>query len=220
MLTTLRAPIFCIAVLAMPYSTPARAASLVPDEAVQIDAACLRAPAAGTSGDYMRDVARCLYSGSTDLQDLRRLTLIEDLYIKSWSYAYLNKGAFWLAVVLAILVLLWPTFSGILGARAARTEKSAGQSDRAVSGASDGAAPRDWLVRVVTASSMQTSLTALAALIFGFYAHYKSSQLQAESTMRTLLHAEKLTPALIEDTIAAIQQMDRGFSFAAGTGSE
>ncbi|MCA8883188.1 MAG: hypothetical protein KDA50_05495 [Rhodobacteraceae bacterium] len=174
------------------------------------DERCLHDPGVETSGDYLRSVAQCLYGNSRKPEDIRRLALIDDIYIKSWSYSVLNKGAFWLAMALAVLVLSWPALSGLAGARAKKNASGDAGEARRPEGLS-------W---VITNSSVQTSVTALAALSFAFYAHYKSSQLKAESTMRTLLHAETLTPALVADTIAAISDMDRGFSFSASVGGK
>ena len=68
--------------------------------------------------------------------------------------------------------------------------------------------------RLVTTSSVQTSITALAALSFAFYAHYKGNQMTAENLMREVLYAETLDAALIDRVLTAMREMDAGFGFA------
>ncbi|MDU8912875.1 hypothetical protein [Aestuariicoccus sp. MJ-SS9] len=157
-----------------------------------------------TSADYLQSTARCAYGASEDPEDLRRVSLIEDIYIKSWSFAILNKVAFWLSIVLAVLVLIWPSLVALFAPPDAdKGEEPATPKPR-----------KTLLQRAVAASSVQTSITALAALSFAFYAHYKSNQMQSENLMREVLYAETLDAALIDRVIATMQEMDAGFGFA------
>jgi hypothetical protein len=157
-----------------------------------------------TSAHYIRETARCAFGASTDGADLKRVALIEDIYIKSWSYAVMNKICFWLAIVLAILVLIWPSLSAVL-----KPPEPAPPSDPPKPPASPG-----LLRRAVGAASVQTSITALAAVTFTFYAHYKTNQMNSENLMRQLLYAEKLSPELIATAISSIRDMDKGFGFS------
>lgn len=158
-----------------------------------------------TSAYYIRQTARCAFGKSTAGADLKRVALIEDIYIKSWSYAVMNKICFWLAIFLAILVLIWPS----LGAVLKPAEPPQPPDDPAVPAARPG-----WLHRAVGAASVQTSITALAAVTFTFYAHYKTNQMNSENLMRQLLYAEELNANLIGTAITSIRDMDKGFGFS------
>lgn len=154
----------------------------------------------GTSADYLQRTARCVYDGSPHDQDALRVALVEDIYIKSWSYAVLNKGFFWLSMALAALVLAWPALGAIL--KPADPPKG------------EEAPPPTRLQRTVTAPSVQTSVTALAAFCFAFYAHYKDKQAVSETLMRSVLYAEAIDGALISQVVGQMTEMDKGFGFA------
>ena len=160
---------------------------------------CAQVSTWSSSGYYLRQTARCAYGASKRPEDQKRVSLIEDIYIKSWSYAIMNKACFWLSVTLAILVLIWPSLGAVLS-------KQAGP---------DGETPAPgWVQRAVAASSVQTSITALAALTFTFYAFYKDDQRTSEHLMRTLLYAQKVDQTLIDETVNSIREMDKGYSFS------
>lgn len=154
----------------------------------------------GTSADYLQRTARCVYDGSPRDQDALRVALIEDIYIKSWSYAVLNKGFFWFSMVLAALVLAWPALGAIL---------KPGDPPKG-----EEAPPPTRLQRAVTAPSVQTSVTALAAFCFAFYAHYKEKQAVSETLMRSVLYAEVIDGKLISEVVGQMTEMDKGFGFA------
>jgi len=154
----------------------------------------------GTSAQYLQRTARCVYEGSPREQDALRVALIEDIYIKSWSYAALNKGFFWLSMVLAALILSWPALGAIL--RPADPPEG------------EEAPPPTRLQRAVIAPSVQTSVTALAAFSFAFYAHYKEKQAVSETLMRSVLYAQTIDQPLIDGVVAQMTEMDKGFGFS------
>lgn len=154
----------------------------------------------GTSAEYLRRTARCVQEGSASDQDALRLTMIDDIYIKSWSYAIINKLFFWFSILLATLVLCWPALGAIL--------KPADPPD-----GEEAPAP-SRLQRALGAPSVQTSITALAAFCFAFYAHYKDKQAISETLMRSILYAETIDRALISDVVGQMAEMDKGFGFA------
>lgn len=154
----------------------------------------------GTSAQYLQRTARCVYEGTPDGQDALRVALIEDIFIKSWSYAVLNKGFFWLSMLLAALVLTWPALGAIL--------KPADPPE------GEDAPPPTRLGRAVSAPSVQTSITALAAFCFAFYAHYKEKQAVSETLMRSVLYAQTVDQDLISSVVAQMTEMDSGFGFS------
>jgi hypothetical protein len=157
-----------------------------------------------TSAHYMRQTARCVYDEDpTNSDEAMRVALIEDIFIKSWSYAVLNKVFFWASLVFGLLVLFWPTLVAVF-----RVEPVP-PSDP------DAPVPKPPLVqRAFAAPSMQTTVTALAALCFAFYAHYKDKQAVSETLMRTVLFSAQIEQPLIDRVLAEISEMDRGFGFA------
>lgn len=154
----------------------------------------------GTSAEYLQRTARCVYDGSPSDRDALRVALIEDIFIKSWSYAMLNKGFFWLSMTLAALVLTWPALGAILKP----ADPPEGQE----------APPPTRLQRAVGSASVQTSVTALAAFCFAFYAHYKEKQAVSETLMRSVLYAETVDQELIDNVVGQMTEMDKGFGFS------
>ena len=163
---------------------------------------CDVGPLAETSTDYLQRQAHCLYGATDTKTDKIRLTLVDDIYIKSWSYALLNKMCYWLSIGLAVLILLYPALGPVLKSE------------------DDETALPGWVKRALSTSSVQTSLTALAAASFAFYAHYKERQSIAETLMRTLVVAETVTSDDLKDVVKQIAQMDKGFGFATATSSQ
>ncbi|MBO9402266.1 hypothetical protein [Shimia sp. R9_3] len=120
------------------------------------------------------------------------LVLSSDLYIKARSYALLNKFGFWVALILALLVVVWPALSTF---------------------ASD--------LAFLKSAIVQTSVTALAALSFALYAHYKKRQVAAENLMRLLVTAApKEADEVVARILSEIERMDQGFSFSQKVKSE
>lgn len=150
------------------------------------------------SSEFLRRIAHCLYEGKA--ADRKRLALVDDLYIKSWSYSILNKGFFWASVGLAVTVLMWPAMGPIFG----RTPNAQGEA----------VAPPNRFQRAIAAPAVQTSITALAAFSFAFYAHYKEKQSVAETLMRQVIFSDTLDQEQIDTVVERLSEMDRGFGFA------
>lgn len=168
--------------------------------AAQRFALCGEPASWGTGADHLQQIARCAFGASPDANDGLRVAIIEDIYIKSWSYAILNKGFFWVSIALALLVLVWPSVGAIF-----KPDPPADNEDPA---------PPTRFQKAISAASVQTSVTALAAFSFAFYAHYKEKQSLSESLMRTVLYADTLDQKMIDRVVSQMTEMDRGFGFA------
>ncbi|THH35663.1 hypothetical protein E4Z66_11240 [Aliishimia ponticola] len=166
---------------------------------------CGMPPAKETSADYLLRSAHCLYDSSEAPQDQLRLALIDDLYIKGWSYSVLNKICFWASILLGVTVLIYPALGPVFTIPTPKGEDPQ---------------PKTWLQRALGAASVQTAVTALAAATFAFYAHYKERQSGVETMMRELMVRETVDAPYLEDLVGRIGRMDAGFGFAALTGSE
>lgn len=125
----------------------------------------------------------------------QRYLLLYDIYIKARSYAILNKLFFWLSLLFGILVLLWPSLSIIFKHRL-----------------------ENWAW--VKSATVQTTVTALAALMFSFYSDYKDKQTYAETLMRYVTYSNEPTPALASKVAKELARIDRGFSFNSITGEQ
>lgn len=117
----------------------------------------------------------------------QRLVILFDLYIKARSFAILNKIFFWISVIFAIAVLLWPSLSVILQAN-----------------------NYEWLKSAV----VQTTVTGIAALAFAFYSQYKDKQTYTENLMRYALFSKDDISNVSEKVIEEIAKIDKGFSFS------
>ena len=118
----------------------------------------------------------------------KKFFLLYDVYIKARSYAILNKLFFWLSVFSALIVLLWPSLSVIFKSQLTKWE---------------------WL----KSATVQTTVTAIAALMFSFYSQYKDKQSYAESLMRHLIFSEKSAHELSLIVAEELAKIDKGFSF-------
>ncbi|MEQ1529064.1 MAG: hypothetical protein ABL925_07095 [Methylococcales bacterium] len=118
----------------------------------------------------------------------RKLVLVYDLYVKARSYAILNKVFFWLSLVSAIAVFLWPALGVLL-------KEQLGN--------------REWYKSAI----VQTTITAVAALMFAFYSQYKDKQTYTENLMRYAVFADKPIDELAQKVIEEIGKIDNGFSF-------
>lgn len=165
---------------------------------------CLTGNDLGTSADYLKSVANCLYETPVSESDIRRRALLTDLHKKAWSYSTLSKYCFWSSLGLAITVLIWPTVSPILRDQVERHKSEVPGSKTT----------RIALLRIGAASGLQTTLTALAALSFALYGHYKGSQGQTETLMRKVFYAETLDDDLVQTVIDNIAGIDTGFRFS------
>ncbi|MGG7564687.1 hypothetical protein ACQ5SO_00805 [Rhodovulum sp. DZ06] len=123
-----------------------------------------------------------------------RCILMFDLYIKARSFSLINKVFFWLSLLAGICVLAWPAFSVV-----------------AASAGSEG-------VTLLESTVVQTSVTALAALCFAVYSHYKKRQAAVETLMRTVLLSGRSADELLPEVVEELQRLDMGFAFKPATG--
>jgi hypothetical protein len=140
-----------------------------------------------TSARLMFDVAAETVGKSDDPAARRQMLMIADLYIKARSFAILNKIAFVWALGCAILIALWPAVAVL------------------AEGFSTGA-------RALTSAAVQTSVTALAALGYAVYGHYKKRQQAVENLMRRILATEPGAMDL-ERVLGELERIDQGFAF-------
>lgn len=189
-----------------------------------------------TSGSYIRSVAQCVYDANagTPVASMEgvRLALIEDMYVKAKSYAFLNKFAFGCSVLLGICVLIWPSLVAVSTARKQDREAAIDKLKQQRDAAPDDAAKQviqtqiDARIErksgavyfgrlVLSAASSQTSVTALAALSFAFYTHYKRQQSSVEDLMRMVLHAQTVETEIVSQVLERLREVDRGFQFSA-----
>jgi len=118
----------------------------------------------------------------------QKYLLVYDIYIKAKSYALLNKVFFWLSVVAAVCVLLWPSLGVIFKERLGDVE---------------------WIKSAI----VQTTVTGIAALTFAFYSQYKDKQVYAETLMRQVIFSEQSVADLSLKVADELSRIDRGFSF-------
>ncbi|PPD31674.1 MAG: hypothetical protein CTY19_13175 [Methylomonas sp.] len=119
----------------------------------------------------------------------RKLVLIYDLYVKARSYAILNKLFFWLSLISAVAVFLWPALGVLL---------------------KDRLGDREWYKSAI----VQTTVTAIAALMFAFYSQYKDKQTYTENLMRFTVFSDRPVDELSQKVIEEIGKIDIGFSFS------
>src|SRR5262249_26126797 len=109
----------------------------------------------------------------------QRLVILYDLYIKARSYALLDKVFFWLSIVSALAVLLWPSIAVIF---------------------KDKLGEKEWAKSAV----VQTTVTGIAALAFAFYSQYKDKQTYTENLMRYALFSKEDSAALSSKVVEEI----------------
>jgi len=124
-----------------------------------------------------------------------KFVVLYDVYIKAKSYALLNKVFFWFSVIAALAVLLWPSLSIVFKAKLDKWE---------------------WL----KSATVQTTVTAIAALLFMFYSQYKDKQTNAETLMRHIMFSDKPAHELSLRVADELSKIDRGFSFNSVLGVE
>ncbi|AMK78160.1 MULTISPECIES: hypothetical protein [Methylomonas] len=125
----------------------------------------------------------------TTVEEERKLVLIYDLYVKARSYAILNKVFFWLSLISAVAVFLWPALGVLLKERLGE---------------------REWYKSAI----VQTTVTGIAALMFAFYSQYKDKQTYTENLMRYAVFSDKPVDELSQKVIEEIGKIDIGFSFS------
>lgn len=147
-----------------------------------------------TSADYLYEYMVLRYEGNCfDEQDRKieegRLALVSDIYIKAWSYAWLNKLFFVISIFFAIVVLTWPALAVIAPTRL-------GQSP------------------IFKSAVVQTTVTAIAAASFFTYSDYKGKQMSAENLMRYVIHTQDDMSLVSRTVIDELARIDQGFSFS------
>lgn len=140
-----------------------------------------------TSAALLRAHARHRFGGPDGAEQAQsaaqHLLLIEDLYIKACSYAWINKLCFWLALTGALSVLLLPVLPQLL--------------------------PEwPWL----NEPGLASTLMALSALLCNLYQQYKQRQTQTENLMRQVLFSDQPIESLAAQVMAQLQQLDTGFN--------
>ena len=140
-----------------------------------------------TSARLMFDFAAETLGKAEDPAARRQMLMVADLYIKARSFAILNKIAFVWALGCAVLIALWPAVAVL---------------------AEGGPAG----LRALSSAAVQTSVTALAALGYAVYAHYKKRQQVVENLMRRILAVEPRAMEL-ERVLAELERIDQGFAF-------
>lgn len=147
-----------------------------------------------TSASYLRQYMIARYEGNWQKTadrdaERQRLALVSDIYIKAWSYAFWNKTFFFVSLILAFIVLIWPSISVI--------------------------APQNLGEKPIFKSAVvQTTITALAAASFFAYSDYKEKQLSAENLMRYVIHSDDHIQIISAKVIEELTRVDKGFSFS------
>lgn len=159
-----------------------------------------------SSTEYLPSVAECLHGAEAASPDARRIALVRDIHLKATAYNWLNKLTFWVAIGLALTVLVWPSYVAIKAGKAENARKKAEAEDMEVEAT-------HWSQRSATTAAIQTTVAALAALSFAFYAHYKGNQVVAENLMREIIFADSLDADRVAEILSAIADMDKGFGF-------
>lgn len=139
-----------------------------------------------TSASMLLEYGRKRWTGEAGAD---HLALLSDLYIKARSYALINKVAFVFALMAGIAVLVWPSVAVIttdFGFKRALFESAV----------------------------VQTTITAIAALAFAIYGHYKRQQMSIENLMRYVLFSGDPLPALFDRISRQLSRIDTGFNFA------
>jgi hypothetical protein len=127
----------------------------------------------------------------TTADDEQKLILIYDLYVKARSYAILNKVFFWLSIISAFAVFIWPSLGVVL----------------------KNTLTQEWYKSAV----VQTTITGIAAMMFAFYSQYKDKQTYTENLMRYAVFSDKPVNEVSQKIIEEIGKIDNGFSFSSVT---
>lgn len=147
-----------------------------------------------SAGLYMNELRRQDCPRPTDesehtTQHHHKFLLMADLYVKAHSYAWMNKVFFLLAAISGFGVLIWPAL-GIVFKQAI--------------------GDREWH----KSATVQTTLSAVTALMIAFYSEYKLKQTSIENLMRAVMYApEAEIDTLSAKIIDELGKIDNGFSF-------
>ncbi|MGE0384338.1 MAG: hypothetical protein AB7Q97_06365 [Gammaproteobacteria bacterium] len=150
-----------------------------------------------TSGRFLTDFIACEAAAAAPdarAEAGRRAALARDVYIKSASFAFLNKFFFWAALGFGACVLAWPAIVVIRKAK-------------------------DRDVEALQSPVIQTTLTAVAALCFAMYSHYKQMQSGSENLIRYIAFSDATVAELSALVIDEMARIDRGFDFSAALGA-
>lgn len=115
---------------------------------------------------------------------LRRYLLAYDVFIKTRSYAILNKVFFLLALPTSLAVAAWPVIAAVA---------------------------IKW--DLVDAAILQTVVTAVAALFIYVYRHYKQRQMFAENLLRMIVFSQEAIGDLAQRVADEMARIDQGFAF-------
>lgn len=144
-----------------------------------------------TSGDFLIEVIAARLAENPKLQ--MRHDLAVDVYIKQWSFAWLNRLCLGAALVLSVIVLLWPVLGPWVHQHVPDTDPTV----------------------------MQTILTAAAAGSIYAYQHYKKRQVATENLLRSIVFGHQDERLLVQTVISEMSKIDTGFGFqAAGKDDE
>ncbi len=143
-----------------------------------------------TSARFLVDYSKALLMNNEEVPDnsLKKFAMIYDLYIKSRSYAILNKIFFLLGILMCFFVLIWPSLGFVFEA-----------------------------VSLFKSAVIQTTITGLAALCIAIYSHYKKRQLFTENLIRHVVFSEESIDQLVKIIITEMSKIDQGFSFHIST---
>jgi hypothetical protein len=125
----------------------------------------------------------------------KKYLLLYDIYIKAHSYAIINKIFFFVSIISALAVFLWPSMAVIFKSKLDRWE---------------------WL----KSATVQTTVTTIAAVMFTFYSQYKDKQTSAENLMRHVVYSEIKNAELAPKVTEELAKIDNGFSFNSLLGSK
>lgn len=149
-----------------------------------------------TSGAFLLKVVRAAAETEGE-EGVRRYALAFDVYIKSRSYAIINKICFWLSVLSSITVVIWPALIVLfLDLRLFSNSQ------------------------FVNAAVTQTGITALAALFIYLYRFYKARQMHTENLLRLIAFGRLSLDELVQRVIDEMDRVDKGFAFKTGGSPE
>jgi len=147
-----------------------------------------------TSGSFPISVLERRAGDGSDADAQARYELGFDVYIKARSYSILNKVFFWLAVVTALLVFLWPAV--IVLARSTLN------------------------LDLVASAITQTMITALGSFFLFVYGHYMTRQTAAENLLRSIVFEKVPLDRMADAVIEEMAKIDKGLSFSLKSGDK
>ena len=140
-----------------------------------------------TSAHYLVGVLKARIDSDAEASgddDVNRYALGFDVFIKARSYSILNKLFFWPSLLFAALIAVWPFIASLLS---------------------------QW--PFFEAAVAQTTITALAALFYYVYRHYKQRQAYCENLLRHIVFSKMSVEQLAEKAVEELGRIDQGFRF-------